>query len=161
MHSNQQPKSDITLEDTTLKTTPATDQTTAPATKSLTPGEKAHKAWLLALLATAAVSLGLPAQAQTVQPAPAARTVPAPAQQQFSVADDAELESLSRIEHELAIVQSMVEDASKQILPAQSVKFRYTWLIRDLKLMRDGIASHFDAERQPRPVPVLRGDYRQ
>ena len=77
------------------------------------------------------------------------------------MAEDAELESLSRIEHELAIVQSMVEDASKQILPAQSVKFRYTWLIRDLKLMRDGIASHFDAERQPRPVPVLRGDYRQ
>ena len=82
-------------------------------------------------------------------------------QQQLSVSEDAERESLSRIEHELAIVQQMVEDASKQNPPAQAVKFRYTWLIRDIKLMRDGIASHFDAERQPRPVPPLRGDYRQ
>ncbi len=161
MPSTQQPKSDITLEDNLLKTNPATEKTPVTATKSLTPGEKAQKAWLMALLATAAVSMGLPSQAQTAQPVPVVQTVSATAQQQLSVAEDSELESLSRIEHELAIVQRMVEDASKQTLPAQSVKFRYSWLIRDLKLMRDGIASHFDAERQPRPVPVLRGDYRQ
>lgn len=160
-HSTQQLTSDITLEDKHLKTNTAPEQTAVPATQSLTPGQKAQKAWLLALLATASVSFGLPSQAQSLKPAPVVQTVLAPAQQQFSVAEDAELESLSRIEHELAIVQRMVEDASKQTLPAQSVKFRYTWLIRDLKLMRDGIASHFDAERQPRPVPVLRGDYRQ
>lgn len=153
MHSTQQRTSDITLEDKHLKTNTAPEQTAVPATQPLTPGQKAQKAWLLALLATASVSFGLPSQAQSLKPAPVVET--------FSVAEDAELESLSRIEHELAIVQRMVEDASKQTLPAQSVKFRYTWLIRDLKLMRDGIASHFDAERQPRPVPVLRGDYRQ
>jgi hypothetical protein len=121
MPSTQQLKSDITLEDNPLKTTPATEQTAVPATQPLTPGEKAQKAWLLALLATASVSFGLPSQAQTVQPAPVVQTVSAPAQQQFSVAEDAELESLSRIEHELAIVQRMVEDASKQAFrPSQS-----------------------------------------
>lgn len=127
----------------------------------LSPGQKTQKAWLMALLATAAVSIGIPGQAQTVTQVSVARSAPVPALQQLAAAEDAERETLSRIEHELDIVQRMVEDANKQNLPAQTVKFRYDWLIRDLKLMRDGIASHFDAERQPRPAPVLRGDYRQ
>lgn len=161
MSSTQQLTSDDSLEEQPLKTNPATETALVAAGKPLTPGQKAQKAWLTALLATAAVSMGLPSQAQTVPAAPTARAMDATPQQQLSVSEDAERESLSRIEHELAIVQQMVEDASKQNPPAQAVKFRYTWLIRDIKLMRDGIASHFDAERQPRPVPPLRGDYRQ
>lgn len=131
------------------------------APTALSPGQKVQKAWFMALLATAAVSIGTPSQAQTAPPVSVVRASTAPSSQQLAVAEDAEREALSRIEHELFIVQRMVEDANKQALPAQPVKFRYDWLLRDLKLMRDGIASHFDAERQPRPVPVLRGDYRQ
>jgi RAQPRD family integrative conjugative element protein len=41
------------------------------------------------------------------------------------------------------------------------VRFRYEWLKRDLQMMRQGIEQHLDAPRQPRPVPPLRGDYRQ
>ncbi|MEN9375310.1 MAG: hypothetical protein RL710_467, partial [Pseudomonadota bacterium] len=77
MPSTQQPKSDITLEDNLLKTNPATEKTPVTATMSLTPGEKAQKAWLMALLATAAVSMGLPSQAQTAQPVPVVQTVSA------------------------------------------------------------------------------------
>ena len=32
---------------------------------------------------------------------------------------------------------------------------------RDLQMLREGVERHADAARQPRPVPPLRGDYRQ
>jgi RAQPRD family integrative conjugative element protein len=78
-------------------------------------------------------------------------------------ADDLEREKLARIASELQNVQAMVEDArqSAQERPSGQVQFRYDWLERDLQMMREGIEQHIDAPRQPRPVPPLRGDYRQ
>ena len=55
----------------------------------------------------------------------------------------------------------MVAKAAQDAPTGQRVKFRYDWLERDLQMLREGIERHADAPRQPRPVPALRGDYRQ
>lgn len=79
-----------------------------------------------------------------------------------SVADDElERERLARIASEIEQVQTMVAQAEQSAPTGQRVKFRYDWLQRDLDLLRQGITSHTDAPRQPRPVAPLRGDYRQ
>lgn len=97
-----------------------------------------HRAWLLALLLSSAAAL-TPAHAD----------------------DDSERENLARIAHEIARVQAMVADAAQTAPTGQRVKFRYDWLIQDLQMLRDGVVTHVDAPRQPRPVTPLRGDYRQ
>lgn len=73
---------------------------------------------------------------------------------------DAERENLARITNEIERLQIMVKEASTAAPAGQRVKFRYDWLTRDLQMMRDGIEQHVDAPRQPRPVPPLRGEYR-
>lgn len=79
-----------------------------------------------------------------------------------SVSDDElERERLARIASEIEQVQTMVAQAEQSAPTGQRVKFRYDWLQRDLDLLRQGITSHMDAPRQPRPVAPLRGDYRQ
>ena len=120
-------------------TTPQTlSQTQADAAQEPT---KAHRAWLIAMLiACASVS-------QTAQAA--------------SSDADTERENLARIGSELERVQVMVKDAADRAPSGQRVKFRYDWLQQDLQMLRDGLAEHVDAPRQPRPVPPLRGDYRQ
>ncbi len=75
--------------------------------------------------------------------------------------DDSEREQLARISHELVQLQAMVADAGRRVPATQRVRFRYEWLQRDLEMVRQGIDEHIDAPRQPRPVPPLRGDYRQ
>jgi RAQPRD family integrative conjugative element protein len=85
----------------------------------------------------------------------------APAAQSARADDDAEREQLARISHELLQLQAMVTDAGRRVPATQRVRFRYDWLQRDLELVRQGIDDHIDAPRQPRPVPALRGDYRQ
>ena len=75
--------------------------------------------------------------------------------------DELERERLARIANEIAEVQNMVAQAEQSAPTGQRVKFRYDWLQRDLDLLRQGITSHMDAPRQPRPVAPLRGDYRQ
>lgn len=75
--------------------------------------------------------------------------------------DDLEREQLARISHEIEQVQAMVAEASRRALPPQRVRFRYDWLQRDLQMLRAGIEQHVEAPRRPRPVPPLRGDYRQ
>ena len=72
-----------------------------------------------------------------------------------------ERERLARIENELAHVQALVSEAGRNAPAGQRVQFRYDWLMADLQMLRDGITQHLDAPRQPRPVPPLRGDYRQ
>ena len=76
-------------------------------------------------------------------------------------ADDAEREDLARIDYELERVQAMVAQAKLRAPTGQRVRFQYDWLQRDLSLVRQGIDDHLEAPRQPRPVPPLRGDYRQ
>ena len=105
-----------------------------------TPGTRVRRAWMLALLIAASAS----AQAQAIQGD-----------------DEAEREQLARIAHEIERVQSMVASAAQAAPTGQRVKFRYDWLERDLQMLREGIERHADAPRQPRPVPPLRGDYRQ
>jgi RAQPRD family integrative conjugative element protein len=75
--------------------------------------------------------------------------------------EDAQRESLARIAYELSRLQDLAADASKQQEANTRTRFRFDWLARDLALIRRGIEDHADAPRQPRPVPVLRGDYRQ
>jgi RAQPRD family integrative conjugative element protein len=74
---------------------------------------------------------------------------------------DSEREALAKISAEIERLQLVVADASKSGDPTARVKFHYDWLGRDLELMKSGIADHLDAPRQPRPIPPLRGDYRQ
>lgn len=75
--------------------------------------------------------------------------------------EELEREQLARIAHEIAQLEAMVAAAAQNTPTGQRVRFRYEWLQRDLQLVREGITQHTDAPRQPRPVPPLRGDYRQ
>ena len=74
--------------------------------------------------------------------------------------EDAQRESLARIAHELTRLEQLAAEAQRQQDVNGRVRFRFDWLGRDLALVRRGIEDHADAPRQPRPVPVLRGDYR-
>ena len=74
---------------------------------------------------------------------------------------DTERENLARIASEIERVQVVVSEAAQTAPTGERVKFRYDWLLRDLGQLREGITAHVDAPRQPRPVPPLRGDYRQ
>ena len=74
--------------------------------------------------------------------------------------EDAQREALARIAHELTRLEQLAADAQRQQDVNGRVRFRFDWLGRDLALVRRGIEDHADAPRQPRPVPVLRGDYR-
>jgi RAQPRD family integrative conjugative element protein len=75
--------------------------------------------------------------------------------------DDAEREKLAKISYELEHIRRMIDDAAKTADKNQRVRFRYDWLNRDIELVQRGIEDHLDSPRQPRPVTVLRGDYRQ
>ncbi len=112
---------------------------TQPTSNRPTTGVRAQRAWLLALLAAAALA---------TQPARAGD-------------DESERENLARIAHEIERIQAQVSAAASDAPTGQRVKFRYDWLQNDLEMLRDGIRRHTDAPRQPRPVPPLRGDYRQ
>lgn len=74
--------------------------------------------------------------------------------------EDAQRESLARIAYELGRLEQLAADGSKQQEANARTRFRFDWLGRDLALIRRGIEDHVDAPRQPRPVPVLRGEYR-
>lgn len=113
----------------------------APQVNQLAEQPKAHRAWLMAMLIVCAA-------------------VVAPARAAGGDADT-ERENLARIDAELERVQVMVQEAADRAPSGQRVKFRYDWLLKDLQMMRAGISEHVDAPRQPRPVPPLRGDYRQ
>ena len=74
--------------------------------------------------------------------------------------EDAQREALARIAYELGRLEQLAAEAQRQQDANARVRFRFDWLGRDLALVRRGIEDHADAPRQPRPVPVLRGDYR-
>lgn len=102
-------------------------------------GARVRRAWLLALF----VAAGLAAQGAQAGD------------------DDSERENLARIANEITRLQAQVSAAAQDAPTGQRVKFRYDWLQRDLQMLREGVEHHADAARQPRPVPPLRGDYRQ
>ena len=74
--------------------------------------------------------------------------------------EDAQREALAHIAYELGRLEQLAAQAQRQHDVNARVRFRFDWLGRDLALVRRGIEDHADAPRQPRPVPVLRGDYR-
>lgn len=115
-----------------------------PAHHAASVGPRAGRRWCLALLSIALLSA-------TLLLAPAVQ-----AGDEFS-----ERENLTRIANEIEHLQVMVAQAAKDAPAGQRVNFRYDWLQGDLELLREGIAQHLDAPRQPRPVPPLRGNYRQ
>lgn len=96
-----------------------------------------------------AITLGLMATAMLTLANPAAHAD-----------EDAQRESLARIAYELSRLEQLAADGSKQQEANARTRFRFDWLGRDLALIRRGIEDHVDAPRQPRPVPVLRGEYR-
>ena len=120
-----------------------------------------RQAWLLALLC-AATALAGPAHAQQLSPTQVQPPdVPSHRALRILGDEEQERERLATIAAELAHLQALVLRAAEVAPAGQRVRFRYDWLARDLQLMRDGIEQHSDAPRQPRPVPALRGDYRQ
>lgn len=72
-----------------------------------------------------------------------------------------EREKLALIQHEIKLLQAQIREAANYADTSARVQFRYDWLERDLDLISRSIDDHLDAPRQPRPVPPLRGDYRQ
>jgi len=75
---------------------------------------------------------------------------------------DAERESLARIVHEIEVLEPLLDEAKAAADPDARVRFRYDWLKKDLKRIRQGIQEHIDVPRaEPRAVAPLRGDYRR
>ena len=75
---------------------------------------------------------------------------------------DAEREALTRIVHELQLIDSLITKAQAQADNDARVRFQYDWLRQDMDMLKDGIQAHIDAPRaQPRSFPPLRGDYRR
>lgn len=75
---------------------------------------------------------------------------------------DAEREALARLIHEIEALEPLIATAESQADPDARVRLRYDWLRQDLKRITAGVQDHIDAPRNaPRPVPPLRGDYRQ
>ncbi len=80
-----------------------------------------------------------------------------------SLADaDAERAMLARLLHELALLEPLIASSEAEANPDARIRFQYDWLRQDLERVGAGIQAHLDAPRnEPRPVPPLRGDYRQ
>ncbi len=80
-----------------------------------------------------------------------------------SLADvDAERALLARLLHEIALLEPLIARSEAEAAPDARIHFQYDWLRQDLERVRAGIQAHLDAPRNtPRPVPPLRGDYRQ
>lgn len=73
-----------------------------------------------------------------------------------------EREKLADIIEQLSELQALIDEASVHADPDARLRFRYDWLRRDLKRVRQGIEDHLDApESDARQLPPLRGDYRQ
>mgnify|MGYP003673430845 FL=1 len=80
-----------------------------------------------------------------------------------SLADaDAERAMLARLLHEIRLLEPLIARSEAEADPDARIHFQYDWLRQDLDRVRAGIQAHLDAPRNtPRPVPPLRGDYRQ
>lgn len=82
---------------------------------------------------------------------------------QFANADsDGEREMLARINHELNVLDPLIDQAVSQANPDARIQFQYDWLRQDLHRLQMGIQDHINAPRaEPRTFPPLRGDYRR
>lgn len=80
-----------------------------------------------------------------------------------AIADvDGEHAMLARLLHEIELLEPLIVSSEAEADRDARVRFQYDWLRQDLERVRAGIQAHLDAPRnEPRPVPPLRGDYRQ
>lgn len=75
---------------------------------------------------------------------------------------DGERAMLARLLQEIALLEPLIARSEAEADPDARIHFQYDWLRQDLERVRAGIQAHLDAPRNtPRPVPPLRGDYRQ
>jgi len=76
------------------------------------------------------------------------------------VALSGEQAALSRLSHEIAALQPLIDEA-KQAGPAHNrVRFAYTALENDLAVIRGGIDRYLSTpDTEPRKIKPLRGDY--
>lgn len=79
-----------------------------------------------------------------------------------ATAAEAEREALARLAHELEALAPLIDAAEAGADPAERVRFRYDWLRRDIRRVRDGVLEHATADQaEPRRYDPLRGDYRR
>lgn len=75
---------------------------------------------------------------------------------------DGERSALARLNHELQVLEPLIQEAQTQADLDARIRFRYDWLRQDLARIRFGIQEHIDVPRgEPRRVEPLRGDYRR
>lgn len=75
---------------------------------------------------------------------------------------DGERSALARLDHELAAVQPLIEEAKAQANLDARIRFQYVWLEQDLARIRMGIQEHLNSPRaEPRTFKPLKGDYRR
>lgn len=75
---------------------------------------------------------------------------------------DREQDALEKIIKELEQVNELIDKAERESDSTERIRFRYDWLRRDLKLVKNGIQDHLDApSTEPRTFKPLQGDYRQ
>lgn len=76
-------------------------------------------------------------------------------------ASEPERSVLARLDHELAVLQSLVSRAEAVRNPDARIPFDYAGLRRDLEMVRGGVREHLaNPGQQPRQFEPLRGDYR-
>lgn len=74
---------------------------------------------------------------------------------------ESELEKLSRLEHELALLAPLAREAQAAAQPTRA-QFDYEQLLLDLETVRLGIRKYRAGELgQPRAIEALSGDYRR
>lgn len=79
-----------------------------------------------------------------------------------ATAAEAEREALARLAHELEALAPLVDAAEAGAEPAERVRFRYDWLRRDIRRVREGVLEHATADQaEPRRYQPLHGDYRR
>ena len=79
-----------------------------------------------------------------------------------ATAADAERAALARLAHEIEALAPLVDAAEAGADRTERVRFRYDWLRRDIRRVRDGVLEHATADQaEPRHYEPLRGDYRR
>lgn len=75
---------------------------------------------------------------------------------------DSERRELTKLVHELAVLEPLIVKAELAADPDARVRFQYDWLRQDLARVRLGIEEHINApQAEPRRFPPLRSDYRR